>query len=222
MGWTGFAVIFAAFFLSHSLPLRPAVKSGLVRRLGPRGFTVAYSTVSLMMLALLIWAAGEAPYVEIWPQMDWQRHTVHRGMLAVCLMLALSLGRPNPFSFGGMHTERFDPARPGLVRWIRHPVLVALAIWAGLHLLVNGDIAHVILFGVLGSFALAGQGLVNRRKRREMGSSAWHAQKAAVRDAPRLHPPQSWARLLLRLVAGIAAFAALLAAHPVVIGVSAL
>ncbi|WP_417526150.1 NnrU family protein [Marinovum sp.] len=222
MGWTGFTAIFAAFFLTHSLPLRPAVKSGLVRRLGPRRFTLAYSAVSLMMLALLIWAAGEAPYVELWPQMDWHRHTVHRGMLAVCLMLALSLGRPNPFSFGGMHNDRFYPARPGLVRWIRHPVLVALALWAGLHLLVNGDLAHVILFGVLGSFAVAGQGLVNRRKRREMGTSAWQALRATVREAPPLHPPVSWTGLLLRLAAGIAAFVALLAAHPFVIGVSAL
>jgi len=42
-------------------------------------------------------------------------------------------------------------------------VLLALAFWAGLHLLANGDPAPVLLFGVLGGFAIAGRGLVDRR-----------------------------------------------------------
>ena len=79
---------------------------------------------------------------------------VHLGMFAVCLILALSIARPNPFSFGGAQNARFDPARPGIVRWVRHPILLSLALWAGLHLLPNGDLSHVILFGVLGALPL--------------------------------------------------------------------
>ena len=147
MGWTGFAAGFAAFFLTHSIPVRPAVKSRLVATIGTRGFGLAYSALSVGMLALLIWSTGEAPFVQLWPQMEWHRHVAHLGMLAVCLMLALSIGRPNPFSFGGSRNDRFDASRPGIVRWTRHPVLLALAIWAGVHMLPNGDLAHVILFG---------------------------------------------------------------------------
>jgi uncharacterized membrane protein len=222
MGWTGFAAVFAAFFLTHSIPVRPTVKSRLVDRIGTRGFGLAYSLLSVGMLALLIWSAGEAPYVQLWPQMEWHRHVAHLGMLAVCLILGLGIARPNPMSFGGMGNDRFDPARPGIVRWTRHPILLALAIWAGVHLLPNGDLAHVILFGVLGGFALAGRALIDRRKRRVLGASRWAALDTARLAAPRFHAPRAWPALCLRLLIGLTAFVALLLAHPQVIGVPAL
>jgi uncharacterized membrane protein len=222
MAWTGFALIFAAFFATHSLPLRPAVRSRITRQIGTRGFGLVYSALSLAMLGVLIRAAGQAPDVQIWPQALWQRHAVQLGMVAVCLILALSLGRPNPFSFGGARNDRFDPARPGIIRWMRHPVLVALTLWAGLHLLPNGDLAHVILFGALGCFALAGQFIMDRRWQARLGAGQWRILKEATIAAPRFHRPNSWPLLALRLGTGMAGFFLLLAAHPVVIGVPAL
>ncbi|RKF16165.1 NnrU family protein [Roseovarius spongiae] len=222
MGWLGFGAAFVAFAVSHSFPTRPAVKARLVRRLGARGFTVAYALLSLAMLALLIFAAGRAPYVAVWYQHPWQVHVVHIGMLIVCLIAALALLRPNPFSFGGAHDERFDPARPGIVRWARHPVLLALGLWAGLHLLVNGDLAHLLLFAPLFAFALAGMRLIDARKRREMGAERWQALRDAVRAGPILPRPASWPGAILRVVIGVAAFAALILLHPLVIGVPAM
>ncbi|QYX56199.1 NnrU family protein [Roseovarius sp. SCSIO 43702] len=221
MGWTGFALTFVAFFITHSIPLRPPVRARGTAMLGARGYMLAYSALSLGMLALLIHAAGRAPYVELWPQMMWQRHVVHLGMLVVCLLLGLSIAQPNPFSFGGAKSRVFDPERPGIVGWVRHPLLVALALWAGLHLLPNGDLAHVLLFGVLGGFALMGGRLVDRRKRRELGTEKWTRLRQAVRDAPKLYRPRSLPMFLFRLAAGVVLFAALVAAHPVVIGVPA-
>lgn len=222
MTWTGFAAVFAAFFLTHSIPVRPPIKSRIVGLVGARGFTFGYSVLSIGMLALLIWAAGQAPLVQLWPQMGWQRHAVHLGMLAVCLILALSIARPNPFSFGGARNLTFDPARPGIVRWVRHPILLSLALWAGLHFLPNGDLAHIILFGVLGTFAIGGRGIIDRRNRRLIGEKVWQDLRKQLAEGPRLHPPRSWSGLALRLTLGIAAFVALLLAHPAVIGVSAL
>lgn len=222
MTWAGFAAVFAAFFVTHSIPVRPAVKSRISAILGAGGFALAYSALSLAMLSLLIWSAGEAPYIQLWPHKMWQRHVVHLGMLAVCLILALSIARPNPFSFGGAQNDRYDPQRPGITRLTRHPVLLALALWAGLHLLPNGDLAHVILFGVLGGFAVAGRHLIDRRKRRLVGPQDWQALDRARRNAPWGHAPSSRAGLAMRLIAGVAMFAALLWAHPYVIGVSAL
>ena len=222
MGWTGLATVFAAFFLTHSIPVRPAVKSRLVAVIGTRGFGLAYSILSVAMLALLVRSAGQAPYVQLWPQMEWHRHAAHLGMLAVCLILALAVARPNPFSFGGARNDSFDPARPGIVRWTRHPILLALALWAGVHLLPNGDLAHVILFGVLGGFALAGRALIDRRKRHRLGTPRWEALETARKAAPLCHAPRSPIALLVRLLLGLAAFAALLLAHPHVIGVPAL
>jgi uncharacterized membrane protein len=221
MTWTAFAIVFAAFFLTHSVPVRPGVKGPITDRIGARGFGMAYSALSLAMLVLLIRAAGEAPYVQLWAQQPWHRHVVHLGMMAVCLLLALSIARPNPLSFGGARGDRFDPSRPGIAGWTRHPVLAALALWAGLHLLANGDLAHAILFGVLGGFALAGSRIVDRRKQREMGAESWRSMTRAVAAAPRLHAPTSGCGLAARLSLGLAAYAALELLHPVFAGVAA-
>ncbi|GAB4287839.1 MAG: NnrU family protein [Roseovarius sp.] len=220
MGWGSFAAVIAAFFATHSLPLRPAIRARLVARMGARGFSLAYSALSLVMLWLLIRSAGQAPFVMLWPQAPWQVALVRAGMFVVCLLVAFGVGRPNPFSFGGRDNGRFDPARAGIVRHLRHPVLAALALWAGLHLLANGDLAHAILFGLLGGFALAGMGLVDRRRRRALGEAEWQRLQRALAQAPRLQPPLSWAGVGLRLAAAVALYLALLALHGPVIGVA--
>ena len=137
MGWGEYALAFGAFFLTHSVPIRPPVRPSLVARLGHAGFGLIYSALSLGVLAWLIGAAGRAPYLPLWPWAPWQNHVVLMVMLPVCLILALAIARPNPFSFGGAQNDRFDPARPGLMRLTRHPLLLALALWSGAHLLAT-------------------------------------------------------------------------------------
>ncbi|MEQ9040015.1 MAG: NnrU family protein [Silicimonas sp.] len=218
MGWFEFAAAYAAFFLSHRVPVRPPIRTWLQARLGRGGFTLAYSLLSVAALAWLIGAAGRAPYVQLWGWAPWQAYVPLSAMLPVCLILALSMARPNPFSFGGARNDRFDPSRPGIVRWARHPLLLALALWAAAHVVPNGDLAHVILFGSFTGFAILGGRLVDRRKRREMGAD-WHQLQAAVARAPKVSLPISGAALM-RLVTGAALYSALLWAHPFLFGVS--
>lgn len=219
MGWTGFILAFVAFFISHSVPVRAPVKPWLVARFGQRGFTVAYSILSLAVLAWLISEASSAPYVMLWSPAPWQNHVPLVAMAVVCAVAALALGRPNPFSFGGPSDADFDPENPGIVRFIRHPLLVALALWSLAHLVPNGDVAHVILFGTFAGFALLGMPLLDRRKRRQMGPR-WDSLLAQVRAAPPVRMPSvgTW----LRLVAAALLYLALLAVHPVLFGVSPL
>jgi len=220
MAWLSFAGIFALFFLSHSIPVRPAIKSRVTARIGARGFTLAYSALSLVMLVWLIRAAGRAPFVGLWYPAPWHTHVALVGMLAVCVILALAIGRPNPFSFGGARAHAFDAQHPGIVRWMRHPLLVALALWAGVHLLPNGDLAHVILFGVFAGFAILGRRIIDRRQRRLMGAETWERVWDAVAHAPRFSRPG--VETIIRVAAGVALYLALLALHPLVIGVSPL
>jgi len=220
MGWFEFGCAYAVFFLSHSIPVRPPVRPRLEARLGRTGFTLAYSVLSLGVLAWLIGAAGRAPHVPLWGWAPWQHHVPLAVMGPVCLILALAVARPNPFSFGGMGNDAFDPARPGIVRWARHPLLLALALWAAAHVVPNGDLAHVILFGTFAAFALLGGRLIDRRKRREMGAE-WRRLRAAVASAPGV-PRSVSGGTLLRLAAAAALYAALLWAHPLVFGVSPL
>jgi uncharacterized membrane protein len=52
-------------------------------------------------------------------------------------------------------------------------VPLLLALWSGAHVAPNGDVAHVVLFGLFAGFALAGMGMADRRKRRLMGDAEW-------------------------------------------------
>lgn len=222
MGWAEYAAALAVFFLSHTVPLRPGVKSALVARIGRGRFSLGYSALSLAVLYWVLMAAGRAPYVPLWGWAAWQAHVTWLAMLAACLLAALAIGRPNPFSFGGRGGAGFDPARPGLIRYTRHPLLVALALWAGGHMVPNGDLAHVALFGLFAIFAISGRHIVDRRRRRVMGPD-WTRLDAARRAVP-LWPPRaaSTGGTVTRLALGAAIYAALLALHPSVIGVSPL
>ncbi len=179
-GWGEFLTAFMMFFLSHSLPTRPRVKAALVARLGTGGFTLAYSLLSTLMLAWVIGAAARAPVVILWHWAVWQNHVPLVVMALVMALIALSVGRPNPLSFGGAQNARFDPDDPGLAGWVRHPLLVALLLWAGAHLVPNGDLAHVILFTLFGGFAWMGMKVIDRRQKRLLGATEW-ARLAASR-----------------------------------------
>lgn len=219
MGWNEFAFAFGAFFLTHSIPIRPPLRPWAVARLGHAGFGIAYSALSLGVLAWLIAAAGRAPYVPLWDWAPWQNHVVLAAMLPVCLILSLAIARPNPFSFGGAQNDRFDSASPGIVRLTRHPLLLALGIWSAAHILPNGDLAHVILFGTFAGFAMLGGRLVDRRRQREMGQR-WHDLRAALSECPA--SLSLTADTLLRLAAGLMLYAGLIWLHPLVIGVDPL
>ncbi|WP_227271620.1 NnrU family protein [Roseobacter weihaiensis] len=220
MAWIEFTAAFGVFLLSHAVPVRAPVRPAAERLLGARGFTLVYSALSLMALTWLISAAGRAPFVPLWPWTPWQNHMALLAMLLTCLIFALAIGRPNPFSFGGTRNDRFEPAHPGIIRWTRHPLLIALALWAAAHLLPNGDLAHVLLFGIFALFALLGTKLVDRRKRQHLGAERWSTLRQEVQSGPILPRPVSWFGAILRLLAAIALYGTLVVAHPVVFGVS--
>lgn len=221
MGWIEFAAAWVVFFLTHSLPIRPPMRPWSQRVLGRRGFLMAYSALSLGTLGWLISATGRAPFVPLWDWAPWQVYVPLAVMLPVCLILALAVGRPNPFSFGGARNDRFDPAHAGIVRVTRHPLLAALALWAAAHIVPNGDLAHVLLFGIFALFAAFGGRLVDKRRKRDLGAE-WQRLQTAVMARPGTVQPASWAATLTRLVAGVILYASLIWAHPWLFGVTPL
>ena len=168
MEWAEFTAALAAFLGSHVVPMR--LRGPLVARFGKRAYVLGYSLLSLGLLYWLIVAAGRAPWVELWPQALWMRWGGNLAM-PVAILLAAA---------GGM---------AGL--------MAAFALWAGTHLIANGDLAHVLLFGILLVYALFGLAV-------------------GLRRGLRLVP--GWRRIALAVVV----WAALLHLHPLVIGVSPL
>lgn len=222
MGWGGFLAVLLGFYVLHSVPVRPPARPWLVARLGPRGFGVAYSALSLAALAALLAAADRAPHRPLWPEPPGAHWLVLAGTAAASLVLAFGLFRPNPLSFGGARNEAFDPRRPGLLRWVRHPALAAAFLWAAAHLVANGDLAHVALFGGFAVFALLGMRIIDRRRRREMGEGAWRRTVSEMRAAPLLPPPPPRAAAALRLAGALAAVVVLALLHPWLAGVGVL
>ena len=218
MAWIELVVVFAGFFLLHSVPVRPPVRPWLVARLGHAGFGIGYSLLSLVMLAALFVAVERAPYVPLWPEPPGAHWLVLAAMTAAGLILAFGLFRPNPLSFGGTRNAAFDPRDPGLLRWLRHPVLAAFLLWSGAHLVVNLDLAHILLFGSFAGFALFGMPIIDGRRRREMGDEVWRQTVAQMRAAPVSWPGAAG----LRVAGALAAVAALILLHPWIAGVPVL
>jgi uncharacterized membrane protein len=223
-GWGEFSTAFAAFLLSHALPARPVVRRRLARKLGERGYLLGYSLLSVALLAWLFIAAGRAPFVMLWPYAAWQAWVANVAMPAVCLLIAFAIGAPNALSFGGT-ARGFEPEHPGIAGVARHPLLLALALWAGVHSLANGNLAHLLLFGGFAAFAFLGMAIIDRRKRRQMGEGEWARLAARTsfwplgalfsgRWRPRAAPD------MRRLLLGLLLWLALLALHRPVIGVS--
>ncbi len=219
-GWFEFSAALTLFLISHVIPVRPPVRPWLVGRFGLRGYILGYSVVSLGLLIWLIVAAGRAPYLAVIPPHEVLRWGPVIVMPLVCLLAVLGLSMANPLSFGGMGKGPFDPDRPGVLALTRHPLLLAMILWALAHLLANGDLAHVILFTLFVLFPVLSMRLIDRRKQRLLGAEwpvlAKNTACLSVRGIGGLWPGL-WPALV---AAGV--FGTLLGLHAPVIGVSPL
>ncbi|MFV3131486.1 NnrU family protein [Niveispirillum sp. KHB5.9] len=216
-----FILAFAAFLASHRLPMHPQVRGVLTNRLGTHGFLLAYSALSVLLLGWVFGAAGRAPYIPLWGTSPALAHLALVAMAMAFLLACLTLGRPNPFSFGGARNDHFNPARPGMVRLTRHPLLAALALWSGAHLLANGDGVHVLLFGSFLLFSIAGYRVLDRRCRDRMGPS-WRALADAVAAAPLSAALFPLGPTILRAMLAFLLLGLVLLLHPLLFGVDPL
>jgi uncharacterized membrane protein len=197
-GWTEFVVAAMVFLASHALPARPGIRVRLASVLGRRTYLTIYSAVSLALFAWLILAAGRAPYVGLWfwfPQGLW----IANALMALALVLAVGgTAIANPFSLGGLADRPFDPRHPGILAVTRHPLLWALVLWSAAHLIANGDLAHVLLFGSLGGFSVAGIFAMEKRIRIR-AAAQWSVLSRATSLVPfaaLLTARASWTELL--------------------------
>lgn len=207
MAWIELALAMALFLASHRIPAALGVKGRLLAALGPRGYGILFSVVSVLLLWWLISAAGRAPFVPLWDQQPWHRWAANIVMPLAIALAVFGIAAPNPFAFEGRRTG-FDPARPGIAGLTRQPLLWSLALWSGVHLLPNGDLAHLMLFGPFLILALVGMPMVERRRRREIGAADWQRLTAHTglipfaallggRWCPRSLPPLARTAVLL-------------------------
>jgi uncharacterized membrane protein len=219
------------FILIHLLISGTRVRDAAVATIGQGPYMGLFSLASIVALAWLIFAFGAArsdpASTVLWtspPALRWVQLVLQ--FLAFMLVVP-GLATPNPTSVAQQGLVDRPDAVKGMLRITRHPFLWGVAIWAFGHLLVNGDIAGLVLFGSLLALALFGTVSIDHKRRRALGErwDAFAAQTSNVPFAAILAGRQTlnlgeigWWRLALAVVL----YAALLAAHPYAFGVSPL
>jgi len=184
----------------HLIPMVPGWRAALVSRLGEGAYKGGFAGVTLLGLIGAIVAYRFVPHVPLWPSPPPLRIVTAILMLAAVLLFAGAKGAP------------------WFKRIVRHPMLWGTGLLGVAHLLVNGEIAGVILFGGLAGFGFAWQGLTDRRDA-EVDPAGW----AETRRTTSLWPFAKWhARsdpvTLRPLIIGAIVYVALILLHPWLFG----
>ncbi|MGH7786411.1 MAG: NnrU family protein [Candidatus Binatia bacterium] len=159
----------AAFILAHTIPAVPGLRARLTGLLGERVYIAVYALVSAGLLAWLIQAALTAPYLPLWYPAPWQAWVPIILMPIALWLLVAGLASANPLSISLFGTNP-DIKAGAIVTVTRHPVLCGFALWSMSHMVPNGDVAALILFGSMTVLALGGIPLLDRKARQRLGS----------------------------------------------------
>ncbi|MEL6950310.1 MAG: NnrU family protein [Pseudomonadota bacterium] len=172
------AIAMLVFIASHVVIARTGLKPWLTKKIGPRGYLAAYSLLSLALLGWVIVALLAAPRAVLWAAPGWSWAFAAIASLLGFMLIGIGALSPNPLSVS-FRDAGFDPERPGVVGWVRHPLLLGLTFWAIAHVPANGDWPSLALFGVSAAFGLRGMYRVGLRKRQQLGPARWTSMTAA-------------------------------------------
>nr|WP_281381355.1 NnrU family protein [Microvirga lupini] len=182
------------FLGTHSFSMARAPRAAIIGRIGEGGYKGLYSLLSLAGIVLVSIGYGQyraAGYIPVWDPPVWTRH------LALLLVLVAFI------CFVAAYLPGYIKAR------LKHPMLAGVKIWAFAHLLANGDLGSILLFGSFLVWAVLAR---ISAKRRDV--AAQHGGTAA---------PAGWRNDILAVVIGTAVYLAFVFwLHPWLIGVPVL
>jgi uncharacterized membrane protein len=179
------------FLGTHLLTTQRGARASLRERFGANGYKIGYTVLSLAGLVLVVIGYGDYRtdgYIDVW--------TPPRALAHVALLLML----PVFVLLGASHA-------PGLIkRTVRHPMLAAVKFWALAHLLANGDLGSMLLFGGFLAWAVFARISLKQREAVE-GAPDYSAMKFGRGD-------------LVAIAGGLAAYGIFaFVLHPLLIGV---
>lgn len=177
------------FLVPHVFVTRRTARARLIERVGEGPYKIAFSVISAIGIILI--AYGFARYratewLNLWYPPAWTRHlALQLNWLAMICVAAAYI--------------------PGNIkRALKHPMLVGAKLWAFAHLMSNGDLGSVILFGSILAWAVYDR--ITLKRRSDPG-------------APPI-PEGGWRRDVIALIVGTVVYVAMLWLHPIVIGVA--
>lgn len=180
----------AVFLATHVFVSFREARASVIERVGLPSYRGLFAIVSLVGLALIIW--GYAQYharelIQLWSPPVFMRHiTIGLVLFAVIFVVAA-----------------FFPGR--IKTRLKHPMLAGVKTWALAHLLSNGDLGSILLFGTFLAWGVYAR--IAAKRRGDIGAAAKSA-------------PDGWTNDIIVVVLGAAIFLALgFWFHPYVIGV---
>jgi uncharacterized membrane protein len=156
------------FVAPHVFVTRREARAAAIARLGEGAYKGLFALVSIVGVILIAW--GFARYraagpIDIWYPPNWMRHvTAALTWPAIVFLVAAYI--------------------PGNIkRALKHPMLVGVKLWALAHLLSNGDLGSVILFGGILAWAVFDR--ISLKRRTDPGAppipvGGWGKDAAAV------------------------------------------
>jgi len=133
------------FFGVHIFPTFRTAREKAIQRLGENRYKAGYSLLAVAGFILIVIGVGIAEPVTLWQPAEWGHYA------AVWFM---------PFAFISL-AAAFIPSN--FQRFTAHPMLWSVTLWALLHLLANGNLTGLILFGSFGLYAVHAMSSQNAR-----------------------------------------------------------
>ncbi len=136
------------FVGTHGFTMARERRAALVERFGEGGYKAGYSVLSLIGIILISVGYGNyraSGYIPVWTPPIW---TAHLSLILVWLAFIAFVAAYLPGRIKGA---------------LKHPMLAGVKIWALAHLLANGDLGSILLFGSLLAWAVAARISVKRR-----------------------------------------------------------
>lgn len=212
----GPVILFAILFVGTHLLMSHPLREPLARRLGPRGFTAAYSAVSFATFIPLILARRSAGEVDwLWRPSDAAWGIAALLMLFASVLLVGSFVK-NP-AMETMTNSDAPIANPhGVFRITRHPMMWSFALWAIAHLLVNPQRPAMVVALAILTLALVGAAGQDAKKQKLLGErwAGWEAKTSYLPFGRGLAGP-GWPALL----GGVVLFLAATWLHPLPVGI---
>ncbi len=134
----------------HLLPAQVELRRELTARFGPGPYKLGFVAVSAIGLALIVYGYGKVQMLpgknpQLWIPPIWSKHVAFTLMLPALVLLV----------------SAYVPSR--LRTAVGHPMLAAIMLWAVAHLISNGMLADVLLFGSFLVWAIYDRVSVQRR-----------------------------------------------------------
>jgi uncharacterized membrane protein len=183
------------FLGAHTLTTRRELRASLIDAMGEGGYKAGYALVSLIGLVLVVWGFAHyraAGMIDVWEGLVPAKVLVGLKHVTLALMLPAVILVVASYLRGRIYAT------------LKHPMLAGVKLWAFGHLLANGDLGSIILFGSFLAWAVYDRISLKRR---------------ADGGGPPI-PVGGITNDIIAVVLGVVAYLALaFAFHPVVIGI---